>query len=97
MVDEATIARVATGLRDRAKTFANPVHIYVEREATRRFYEAFPDGDHGDDEHLDIDWELEGWKLLAVAAIEALMLPTERGLPIAFAINGDGSDLETNK
>lgn len=67
--DEVT--RVAIKLRDRAKTFRDPVHYYVRDEARDEWQEANPDKDPVHD-CPDTDWELEGWKLLAVAAIEGL-------------------------
>jgi hypothetical protein len=68
------VERVARALRDSARGFADPVDLYVEKEARRRAEAANPDADTYATAQ---DWGLESWMILARAAIEAMREPTE--------------------
>ncbi|WP_072389821.1 hypothetical protein [Hyphomicrobium sp. CS1GBMeth3] len=63
------VDRVAIALRDAADKFQSPVEYYVQPEARLRWEEAHPGQDFYGDAAID---DLESWRILARAAIEAM-------------------------
>ena len=62
------VTKAAIALRAEAEKFDRPVEAYVEGEALWRWEKANP----SKEEPSDIDFELESWKILARAALEAV-------------------------
>lgn len=67
---EDRVTAAAEALRKEAGAFRDPVHFYVDKEAIERWEAANPRASVYDTP--DIDWELESWKILARAALDAV-------------------------
>lgn len=79
---------MARALRDKAATFDDPVHFYVEQERRRRWEDAHP-GLFYDDAGIDEDEALESWAILADAVLDAMRSVTDE---IVKKAARDGSD-----
>lgn len=71
------VERMVIAIRDEAKTFRHPVRLYVEDEARWRWEDANPDKDGHLDGPAGIDWEMESWKILVRAVLQAMREPTD--------------------
>lgn len=74
-MSEMMMERVALAIKAATDKFSSPVEFYVNREAWERHQAAHPDDEQED--HPEIDWQLESWKIIARAAITAMREPTE--------------------
>jgi hypothetical protein len=69
------IDRIARAIEAETDKFDSPVHLYVEKEAKARWERANPEGDwYEQPESKD---ELESYRIIARAAIEAMREPTD--------------------
>ncbi len=92
-ISDELVEAVARAIEVCTDEFESPVRYYVGREAMLRFEKENPEKDaYSDAPHVK-DWDLESWKIIARAAIEAYHKATREG--VASGLPAQVQDGET--